>query len=744
LVPDTLARQLALAIGGLILFMLLVLAGIAYGSVGLLLSDALPGVMLRNVELRATGQGQLLAQAQGSVTRLHAEWQRRAVELDPAQAMQQFDRLFVRAPDGVWRLRPELLNTETRPSFYLQHGTRGPSASARQRAVLSYELLREQGPALVPPYFSAYVDFVEKGLMVFSRGIDWGQGATPTTDNFDYPTMKGADPRANPGRALFWTPVYYDGEAKVWMVSVIQPLDWQGSWVGTVGHDIAIDGLLSGIADGLQPGASAMILNEAGDLIAHPRLRERIQQAQGQLAQSAIADPLIGAIHQLILRAGSGGAGALVAPSPDGMHLLAVARIPGPGWWSVLVLPRSLLESRLRPAVGVILAVGMVCLLITLLVLRGLIHRLVRRPLGRLTQAMDGLRDGREVAPVALQGRGELVKLANGFDSMASELAKQRQAQERHAAELEEQIKERRQAEAVVQALNHTLEARVAERTEALQRARDELVQKETLAGLGSLVAGISHELNTPIGNALMASGTMLATMRQLDATVQTGAIRRSEMHEQIGRAIQAAELALGNLQRSAELVGDFKQVALDRSHLIKRRFGLRQVTEETLSLLRQSFKQQHCRLEIDIPPELELDSYAGPFGQVLTNLAQNALLHGLDGRSDGCVSVRVEWHDAHHVRLTIGDNGHGIAAEHQAKIFQPFFTTRLGQGGSGLGLHIVYTIVTGVLGGRIELRSDAGAEGSCFVIELPKDCPVTSELRAAPGLLDPLGGRTT
>nr|WP_316638365.1 ATP-binding protein [uncultured Roseateles sp.] len=725
LVPDTLARQLALAIGGLILLMLLTLAAIAYGSVGLLLSDALPGVMLRNVELRAASQGQLLAQAEGSVNRLHAEWQRRAAELDPVQTVQQFDRLFVRSADGVWRLRPELINTDTRPSFYLQHGVRGPSASARQRAVLSYELLREQGPALVPPYFSAYVDFVEKGLMVFSRGIDWGQGATPATDNFDYPTMKGSDPRANPGRQLFWTPVYFDAEAKAWMVSVIKPLDWQGSWVGTVGHDIAIDALLSGIGDALQPGASAMILNDAGDLIAHPHLRERIQQAQGQLSLGAVRDPLIGAIHQLTQRAAREGEHALTGASADGEQLLAVARIPGPGWWSVLVLPRALLKARLQPAIGVILAVGLLCLLITLLVLRRLIHRLVRRPLGRLTRVVDALRAGREVAPVALRGRGELVKLADTFDSMAGELAQQRRAQERHAAELEQQIAERRQAEAVVQALNHTLEARVAERTEALQRARDELVQKETLAGLGSLVAGISHELNTPIGNALMASGTMLAAMRELDASVQTGAVRRSEMHGQINRAMQAAELALGNLQRSAELVGDFKQVALDRSHLVKRRFRLRQVIEETLSLLRLSFRQEECRLEIDIPAELELDSYAGPLGQVLTNLVQNALLHGLDGRSDGCISIRVEGHDGQRVRLAVSDNGRGIAPEHQAKIFQPFFTTKLGQGGSGLGLHIVYTIVTGVLGGRIELRSQAG-EGSCFVIELPVDGPVS------------------
>jgi len=725
--PVSLSRQLAFAIGGLVVVMVVALAAIAFASVARLAADELPQAMRRNVELRAAQQGQSFGQAEASVKRLGTEWLERAESLPEGQVTRRFEQLFARSADGLWRLRPGLVDPLRVPTFYLQHGPSGPDASARRRAVVSYELLAAQGPALVPPFFSVYVDFVEKGLMVYSRGIDWGRSATPSTDNHDYPTMIGSDPRRNPERARFWTPVYFDAEAHAWIVSVIQPLDWRGRWVGTIGHDITLASLLTTIDGGREDGSTSLILSRDGHLIAHPRLRERIEQASGQLALRELQDPLLDAVQGLIrARAGSGD-GTHVARTPDGSHWVAWARIPGPDWWSVTLVPQSQIDMRIRSAVYWILAAGLVCLLLTLLVLRQVIARLVKQPLARVTAAVDALdqrlEHGQESTPIAPEASSELRRLTAAFDAMAGQLAAKRRQALAHAQALEHEVGERRQAEEEVRLLNLSLEARVRERGLALEHAQEELVQKETLAGLGSLVAGVSHELNTPIGNSLMAADTARAALDALAQALATTPVRRSELERHAGLARDSVALALGNLQRSAGLVQDFKQVAIDRASLQRRRFDLKQVSEEVVHLLQYAQKPQRCEVRVELPEGLMLDSYPGPLGQVLTNLVQNAVMHAFEGRGDGRVLIALGPCTAERISLTVSDNGCGIPAEHLGQVFKPFFTTRLGRGGSGLGLHISYSIVCNVLGGSIELASELG-RGTRFTLDLPRRAP--------------------
>ena len=224
MIQNSVARQLMLATGAVIAAALLVVAATGYLVFSRTLDAELQQSLRDDVRLRAVQQGSLFALAEESVARLAADWQQRIGGLDDSIAAARFTDLFAQSSDGVWRLRPELVDTERRPTFYLQDnpalqpGAPDPDG-IRRRAVASYDLLAERGPALVPPYFSAYIDFVEKGLMVYSRGIDWGASASPQTDNFSYPTMRGADPHNNPARRIFWTPVYFDGEAKAWMGS---------------------------------------------------------------------------------------------------------------------------------------------------------------------------------------------------------------------------------------------------------------------------------------------------------------------------------------------------------------------------------------------------------------------------------------------------------------------------------------------------------------------------------------------
>lgn len=738
---QSLSRQLVLQLSLLVTVMLAVLTVLAYVVVGQAALQVVPPVMRRTVNLHAGQQGHIFLQAQASIERLTREWQRRIGQASDAEIDRRWAELFERQADGVWRLKPRWVDTERAPTFYLQHGADGPDASVRRRAVVSHQLLLEQGPALVPPFFSVYTDFVEKGLMVFSRGIDWGRSATPETDNFNYPTMTGADPTRNPQRQRFWTPVYFDSEAKAWMVSVIQPLDWHGRWVGTVGHDLTIDTLLQQIVDAEAPmGSSAMILSFDGQLIAHNQLRERIAQAQGQLALKDLHDPVLDQVYALLksrpallplLPGQTGGQDGITA---DGRYLVAWSRMPGPEWWSVRIIPVDSIDRILRAVVRWMLGVGALGLLLTLLLLRGVVRRRLYQPLEALSQSIETqaqrVRGGEEPSALPSTASPELIRLTEAFDTLAAGLAAHRREEQSVRAALEHEVQERRQAEESVRLLNLSLEARVQERGLQLQQAHEELVQRDTLASLGSLVAGVSHELNTPIGNALIGADTAAETLRGVRQLLSSPAVRRSELERQLKLAEDSLRLTMGNLQRSAGLVRDFKQVAIDRASLQRRPFQLRQVCEEVVHLLQHTLKGAQHEVDIALPEDLRLDGYPGPFGQVLTNLVQNAVIHAFGERHGGRIRIELLSQDAERIHLAITDNGRGIPPEHLDQVFKPFFTTRFGQGGSGLGLHLVYTIVCDVLGGHIELSSRLG-EGTRFVLSLPKVAPASLQNKA-------------
>ncbi|MFO1272681.1 MAG: MASE3 domain-containing protein [Rubrivivax sp.] len=283
-------------------------------------------------------------------------------------------------------------------------------------------------------------------------------------------------------------------------------------------------------------------------------------------------------------------------------------------------------------------------------------------------------------------------------------------------------VTEHRRVQAELQRVNATLEARVQERTRELARRNEDLVRAERLAALGRLVAGVAHELNTPLGNAVLVAGTLAARAREFE---RAPAAADAPAFARVAREI--SDVLERNLGRAAGLIGSFKQIAVDQSSHQRRRFELSEVVQEIALALSPSLRRSGVELVDRTPSGLWLDSYPGPLGQVLINLVNNAMLHAFEGRAGGRITIGAEAAEGGQVRLTVADDGTGIAPEHQPQIFDPFFTTRLGQGGSGLGLHIVYTLVTGPLGGRIELDSRPG-EGTAFVCTLPASAPAGPE----------------
>lgn len=299
-----------------------------------------------------------------------------------------------------------------------------------------------------------------------------------------------------------------------------------------------------------------------------------------------------------------------------------------------------------------------------------------------------------------------------------------------------EDITEKKAIERELKELNLTLEARVRERTRALEHtntelasalrtlevAQAELVQSEKLAALGALVAGVSHELNTPIGNSLMVASTLQDGVASVERRLQEG-LRRSELEGFLHESRTAGEILVRNLQRAAELIASFKQVAIDRTSSQRRRFLLHEVIAETLLTLMPTLRRTPYAVATDLPEDLAMDGFPGPLGQVLSNLVENALRHGFEGRDHGAIRVSARRVGADEVELEVADDGVGMTEEHLRRVFDPFFTTKLGHGGSGLGMNIVHNLVTGVLGGRVSVSSEPG-QGTRVLVRLPAIAP--------------------
>ncbi len=261
-----------------------------------------------------------------------------------------------------------------------------------------------------------------------------------------------------------------------------------------------------------------------------------------------------------------------------------------------------------------------------------------------------------------------------------------------------------------------------------LKQAQASLITSEKMASLGALVAGIAHELNTPIGNSLLTATALSDMCKDFERQLGEGGIKRSALDTHLKDARMACSIITNSLTRAADLIHSFKQVAVDQSSDKRRAFNLHGVVHDTLATYSAQLRRANCEVKVSMPETLNFISYPGSIGQVLGNLIQNAMMHAFEGRDSGHITISVAEIDEHTVELRFADDGVGMSARTLHQVYDPFFTTKMGQGGSGLGMNIVYNLVTGVLRGTIRVESEQG-KGTTVILTLPRKVPAKEEL---------------
>lgn len=297
---------------------------------------------------------------------------------------------------------------------------------------------------------------------------------------------------------------------------------------------------------------------------------------------------------------------------------------------------------------------------------------------------------------------------------------------------IEKHMKKQDDAEQQILKLNHELEDKVSQRTEALKESNEELlstleklhqfqgqlVESEKMASLGDMVAGVAHEVNTPIGLGVTASTLLSDRLDEIKDAFEDKTLKSSQLKKFLNDGQENIGIIYRNLNRAADLISSFKKVAVDQSSEEDRQFLVSELIDEVILTLAPQLKTKPTLLDIDCPDHLLVTSKPGPINQILINLIVNSLVHAFEGQESDVISINIMVLSGQ-LHIQYRDNGKGVDDSVKHRIFDPFITTKRGEGGSGLGLHLVYNLVTQALGGSIQFESDIG-KGVCFDIIFP------------------------
>lgn len=311
-----------------------------------------------------------------------------------------------------------------------------------------------------------------------------------------------------------------------------------------------------------------------------------------------------------------------------------------------------------------------------------IIHRRVFRPINYATYIVKRLQSGDKNVRMRINGNNEFTQYSNAFNNMMDSIERQQQQ---------------------------------------LDTTARQLMENEKYTALGELVAGVAHELNTPLGISLTASSYLKELTDEINQSLNNKTLSKNQLNTILEKLIEGTSVVEGNLHKASELITTFKQVAVDQSSAKQRKFDLTRCLQE--NIFNMNLKHHAHRVNIKLESEdIEMNSFPGPLGQIITNLVNNSVIHGFNnGDEAGDISISAKLIDSDSVCLTYLDNGRGMTEEVLDRIFEPFFTTSEDNAGTGLGMPIIYNIVTNILKGSIEVTSEHQGY-SKFVITVPKD----------------------
>ncbi len=310
----------------------------------------------------------------------------------------------------------------------------------------------------------------------------------------------------------------------------------------------------------------------------------------------------------------------------------------------------------------------------------------------------------------------EVARKTSGLSQAMMDLQQQKQELELKQQSLKEEIERRRHTEDALRSKQAELEQLV----DHLNQAQDRLVQSEKMAALGGLVAGITHEVNTPVGIGVTATSFLAEKLTSLQQAFNDKSLTSKTLEAFITEALQGTDLLQSNLSRASELIASFKQIAVDQASEAIRTINLAEYINEVIRSLQPNFKKTQHQIEVNCPDNIILRCPAGAISQIFTNLLMNSLIHGFEDIKEGLIRITVLDED-NNVDIRFSDNGKGLTAEQLEQLFHPFFTTKREQGGSGLGTHITYNLVRQTLGGSINVSSEPG-KGLHYHICFPKN----------------------
>jgi len=366
----------------------------------------------------------------------------------------------------------------------------------------------------------------------------------------------------------------------------------------------------------------------------------------------------------------------------------------------------------------------------------------ITRPLSDLKTAFEQVAESNDdfMPQIEVKGSDEIADLTKGFNTMSYNIFDARNSIRQLNEVLEDKV-ELRTLELNIknQELHDSLEVLTTTQNELidsntslsktlkeLQEIQDLLIESGKMAMLGELVAGIAHEINTPVGVSLTVSSYIEKELKQMLKKVNSNTLTKKEFTTTLTSLQESSASVVRNLLRAGELISSFKQVAVDQTSHSVRRFNFFEYVDEIFLNLKSQFKNRKIELINRCPEELNLVSYPGAYSQILTNLIMNSLIHAFDGDDAGKITIDVEEYD-NTLKITFSDNGHGIPEEYVQKIFNPFFTTKRGYGGTGLGLNLTFNITTNVLKGKIICESEVD-KGTTFIMSVPYHHPDINE----------------